>query len=228
MQHRTGAVPLVDARQNLGVALDQLSNRSVVLASGSIYRLGILREVGIEAVVDPPELDERALDHRFVELGPGPFAVELARLKVGAVLARHADAIVIAGDQVGVLDIGRGPVMLTKQPDVEAATAQLVAMSGTTHRLVNGLVVTDTASGATVAGIDVQRVTMRPYSEAEARAYVTRFEPFDTAGSYRIEDGEQMEGGRGLVQRVEGEHPSGVIGLPLPLLGRLLADVIGL
>jgi septum formation protein len=129
---------------------------------------------------------------------------------------------VVAGDQVGVLDTPGGPVMLTKQPTVDGAVAQLLAMSGTTHRLVNGLVALDTATGAVVSGVDVQVVTFRTLGSDEALEYVERFEPFDTAGSYRLEDQDALGPGRGFVVSVVGEDPSGVVGLPLPLLRRLL------
>lgn len=115
--------------------------------------------------------------------------------------------------------------MLTKAADPEAAVAQLLALGGTRHRLVNGVVVADTRTGATAEGVDVQVVTMRPLSEAEVRDYVDRFEPFDTAGSYRLEDDEAMGPGGAFVTAVEGEDPSGVLGLPLPLLDRLLREV---
>ena len=119
-----------------------------------------------------------------------------------------------------------GPELLTKQPTAEGAVAQLLAMSGRTHRLVNGLVVVDTATDRAVTGVDVQRVTFRAVDEREVRDYVDRFRPFDTAGSYRLEDQDRMSPGRGFVVGIEGEDPSGVLGLPLPLLDRLLAEVV--
>jgi septum formation protein len=199
--------------------------RHLVLASGSRYRARLLADHGLAATVDPPEVDERSLDHLLATGGPDGLAVELARRKAAAVAPRHPGSVVLAADQVGVLDGPGGPVMLTKQPERDGAVAQLLAMSGTTHRLVNGVVVLDAASGDLVAGVDVQVVTMRPFARADAEAYVDRFEPWDTAGSYRLEDQELLAPGAGLVASVSGEHPSGVVGLPLPLVDRLLADL---
>jgi septum formation protein len=200
----------------------------IVLASGSRYRARLLADAGIPSEIDPPDVDERAFDPLLEELGPDGLAVELALRKAMAVAGRHPGRTIVAADQVGVLPLGDGRLdLLTKRPTVEGAVAQLVAMSGTTHRLVNGVVVI--APGGTAhSGVDVQVVRMRPYSEAEARAYVERFEPFDTSGSYRLEDGEVMaaESGPGaaLVASVTGEDASGVVGLPMPLLRRLLGD----
>lgn len=200
----------------------------IVLASGSRYRARMLAEAGIPVLVDPPMVDERAFDGLLEVLGPDGLALELAGRKADAVAPRHPGMVVVAADQVGVLDGDDGdPVMLTQQPTVEGAVAQLVRMSGTVHRLVTGVVV-QARSGDRHTGVDVQQVAMRAYSEAEALAYVEAYEPFDTAGSYRLEDGESLEreGGVGaaLVVAVEGEHPSGVLGLPLPLLRRLLVE----
>lgn len=214
----------------------------LVLASGSSYRAAIIAEAHIPVVVDPPDIDERALDGRVADLGPEGLAVHLAVAKAEAVASRHPGRFVLAADQVGVLDAdpaddeGAGAdddrpsdgsrwVLLTKRADADGAVAQLMSMAATTHRLVNGLVLRS-PGGALHTGVDVQTVTMRGYSESEARRYVERFEPFDTAGSYRIEDGEVMEREQGpgtaLVASVSGEHRSGVVGMPLPLLRRLL------
>ena len=118
-----------------------------MLASGSRYRAKVLREAGYEVEVDPPSVDERALDELFEE-DPHRLALELAQLKAADVAHRHPGATVLAGDQVGVLVTPDGPRQLTKQPEESGAVEQLLAMSGTTHQLVNGLVLVRTdASG---------------------------------------------------------------------------------
>ncbi|MGB6057232.1 MAG: Maf family protein [Microthrixaceae bacterium] len=205
-----------------------LAGRELILASGSRYRARILAEAGLVARTDPPQVDERKLDPLFEQLGPEGFALELARLKAGDVAPRHPDAIVIAGDQVGVLTTRTGPRQLNKRPDEDSATAQLMSMAGTTHSLVNGIVVIDTAAGSSIEATDIMKVTMRSFTEAEARSYVRRFEPYDCSGSYRIEDQAEMGPGEGFISKVEGEHESGVKGLPLPLLRRMIAELAGL
>lgn len=204
--------------------MDVRSRRPIVLASGSTYRAELLAAAGIPAQIDPPDIDEREVDHLLAERGPEHLAVELARRKAAAVARRHPGSLVVGADQVGVLDGSGGPVQLTKQPTREGAVAQLMSMSGTTHRLVNGVVVMDASSGRTAEGVDVQVVTMRRFTRAEAEAYVDRSRPFDTAGSYRIEDQEELPEEERLVVSVEGEDVSGVIGLSIPLLRRLLAS----
>jgi septum formation protein len=201
----------------------------LVLASGSTYRAAVLEGAGFEVTVDPPEVDERVADHLFAEVGAEGLALELARRKAAAVAPRHPGARVLAADQVGVLGTGADAVMLTKQDTPAGAVAQLLALSGTTHRLVNGLVVRGAPGEGSAEGVDVRVVTMRRIDEAEARSYVDAFRPFDTAGSYRLEDQDLPAFadavGEPFVTVVEGGDHSGVLGMPLGLLRRLLTEV---
>lgn len=201
--------------------------RPLVLASSSRYRAAMLADEGLEAAIDAPDIDERELDPLLVEVGASGVALELARRKARAVAPRHPGSWVIAGDQVGVVEDDGRLVMLTKQADRDAAVSQLLVMAGSTHELVNGLVVLDTATGNMVEGLDRQLVTMRRFDRAEAEQYVDRFQPFDSSGSYRLEDQQAMAPLEPFVVGVDGEHPSGVLGLPIPLLHRLLAQLAG-
>lgn len=197
----------------------------LVLASGSVYRARLLAEAGYSVVVDPPDIDERSLDHLLDPLGAGGLAVELARRKALAVADRHAGSVVLGGDQVGVVVAEGETRQLHKQADADAAVAQLMTISGTTHHLHNGMFVWDVDSTIGVAGVDVTVVTMRSFCEEEARCYVQRFEPFDTAGSYRIEDGASMAPLEAFVTDVIAEDPSAVLGVPLAMLERMLEEL---
>ncbi len=197
----------------------------LVLASGSIYRARLLRDAGYAVVVDPPEVDERCEDHLLGRLGPDGLAVRLARRKVRAVARRHRGEVILGGDQVGVVPLAGESHQLHKQPDARSAVAQLMRISGTTHRLHNGMFVLDVDSGAGISDVDVTVVTMRKFDEAEAREYVERFEPFDSAGSYRMEDGAAMAPLEPFVTEVSAEDDSAVLGVPLLMLERMLADL---
>jgi septum formation protein len=60
-------------------------------------------------------------------------------------------------------------------------------------------------------------VHFRPYSEAQAEAYLRQEQPYDCAGSAKIE-----RLGIALVERVMSEDPTALIGLPLIALTRML------
>ncbi|NLA36732.1 MAG: septum formation inhibitor Maf [Actinobacteria bacterium] len=197
----------------------------LVLASTSAYRAAVLHEASIAFEAVAPLVDERSYDHRFEKLGPDAYVVELARAKARSVVdqLRAGDApdarqtIVIGCDQIAVLTVDGGPTLLHKPGTAARAVEQLMMMSGSAHALLNGVVAIDLESGDEYHEVDRHRITMRSFDEAEATRYVRDFAPLDCAGSYRIEDDAD------LLADVEGEHRSGIIGLPLPTLGRLLA-----
>ena len=189
--------------------------RRVVLASGSLHRARLLRDAGIAFTVAVPSVDERSFDPLFDPTDPGAHAVRLASAKAADVAASKdtdPSALVLAADQLAVL----GETMLTKPSTPAAAVEQLVAMSGSTHSLVNGVVVLDPESGREESAVDVNVVTMTAFSRSAAERYVDHHRPFDAVGGYRIEDD------AGLVGSVEGST-DGVIGLPLDVVRDLLS-----
>ncbi len=151
----------------------------------------------------------------------------LARAKAEAASrrGRNPDAWVLASDQIGwLLESGQAgpPTLLRKAGSAAQAVEQLVTMSGRSHALATAVVLRPPAAlfeaGAqTREHIDVHRLRMRAFSRAEAERYVERYDPTDCAGSYRIEDA-----GITLFESIEGEDFSGVIGLPLIAVARML------
>jgi septum formation protein len=198
----------------------------VVLASGSRSRAALLATSGLTVGVDPADLDERAFDDLLRTAGPAALALELARRKADVVASRRPGAVVVAGDQVGILRTPAGVRQLTKQPDREAAVEQLMAMSGTTHELLSGLAVRRRADRRSAVGVERAVVTMRRFDREEATAYVERFEPLESAGSYRLEDQDRMAPLAPFVTGITGADASAVLGLPIPLLCRLLAAAL--
>ena len=88
------------------------------------------------------------------------------------------------------------------------------------HRLTTGVVLLHPARGECHEAVDEQRLTLRAFDRAEASAYVSRHRPLECAGSYRIEDA-----GIKLFERIEGHDHTGIIGLPLLAVCRLLRRV---
>jgi septum formation protein len=191
----------------------------MVLASSSAYRAAVMSDAGREVTVVAPDLDEDALRHLFAELGPERYALELAARKARSVVGAFGDDVLVVGaDQVGVrTDDGRD-VEVGKPATVARAVAQLMAVSGRSFRLVNGLVVVRASDGEEFAAAETHEVHMRPFDGEAAREYVERFQPLDCVGGCRIEDPS------GLVDRVEGSGIDGVMGMPMGLLDTLIAQ----
>lgn len=188
--------------------------RNLVLASTSRYRRELLQRLDVPFFTAAPAYDERAEDARFGELGAPDFALRLALGKAESLRSANSDAWILGADQVAV---GPGPELLHKPGTEDQAVAQLMRLSGATFQLVTGVVLLDATSGAADTAVDVQTLTMRAYGEDEAAAYVRGYQPLDCAGSFRIEDA-----GIKLFARIDSADFTGIIGLPLLAVARLL------
>jgi septum formation protein len=92
-------------------------------------------------------------------------------------------------------------------------------MSGRTGTLVTGHCVIDAATGQQAAAVAATTVRFGTPSEEELAAYVASGEPLAVAGAFTLD-------GRGgwFVEGIDGDHGN-VLGVSLPLLRRLLADL---
>ncbi|UGY93325.1 nucleoside triphosphate pyrophosphatase [Streptomyces gobiensis] len=187
--------------------------RRLVLASQSPARLGLLRQAGLRPEVIVSGVDEDALTAPT----PGELALALAEAKAAAVAARPeaADALVIGCDSV--LELDGEP--LGKPVDAEDATARWKSMRGRSGILQTGHCVIDTATGRRASATAATTVHFGDPTDAEIAAYVASGEPLHVAGAFTL-DGRSAP----FIEGIEGDHGN-VIGLSLPLLRRLLADL---
>ncbi|TFE38005.1 septum formation inhibitor Maf [Streptomyces sp. ICN441] len=187
--------------------------RRVVLASASPARLGLLRDAGLAPEVVVSGVDEDAL----TAPDPGTLALVLAEAKADAVATRpeSAGALVIGCDSVLELD-GEA---LGKPSDEEEATARWKSMRGRAGILRTGHCVVDTTTGRRASATDSTTVRFGDPTDAEIAAYVASGEPLHVAGAFTL-DGRSAP----FIDSIEGSHGN-VIGLSLPLLRRLLAEL---
>lgn len=187
----------------------------LVLASASPARLAILRAAGIDADVIVSGVDESVV----AATDPVTLSGTLARLKAEAVAgplaARGAAALVIGCDSVLEFD---GEVR-GKPVDAADAIARWRQMRGGSGVLHTGHHIIDTATGRQVGAAAATTVHLADLTDAEIDAYVATGEPLHVAGAFTI-DGI----GGPFVRGIEGD-PGTVIGLSLPLLRTLLAEL---
>jgi len=188
---------------------------AIVLASASPARLAVLRGAGLEPEVVVSGLDETA----FSAGTAAELAGQLAQAKAAAVAAdlpdRLAGALVIGCDSLLDLD-GRA---LGKPASAQAAVARWRELSGRSGTLVTGHCVIDAATGRQAAAVAATTVRFGTPSEQQIAAYVASGEPLVVAGAFTLD-------GRGgwFVDGIDGDHGN-VLGISLPLLRRLLADL---
>jgi nucleoside triphosphate pyrophosphatase len=187
--------------------------RRLVLASASPARLALLRQAGFAPEVIVSGVDEDGLSAPT----PGELARALAEAKARAVAAspQAADALVVGCDSV--LELDGEP--LGKPADAEEATARWKAMRGRSGVLQTGHCVIDTRDSTGTSATAATTVHFGEPTDEEIAAYVATGEPVHVAGAFTL-DGRSAP----FIERIEGDHGT-VIGLSLPLLRRLLAQL---
>ncbi|MEO6033406.1 MAG: Maf family nucleotide pyrophosphatase, partial [Burkholderiaceae bacterium] len=151
----------------------------MILASTSRYRRELLERLRLPFTVESPEVDEIAQPGE----APALLAQRLARAKAQAVAARHPDAVVIGSDQVADLHgeaIGK--------PGTHArAVGQLRRMSGRTVVFQTAVAVLCTARGYIGEALVPVTVRFRHLTDAEIEHYLRLEQPYDCAGSAKVE-----------------------------------------
>ena len=156
-----------------------------------------------------PDVDEAALAGE----SPRATALRLAEAKARAVSAQFPRALVIGSDQVAVLE-GKA---IGKPGTHEAALRQLCDLSGTTAVFHTALCLVDGVNGTCELAEVPTTVRLRRYSEQDAQRYLELDQPYDCAGSAKIESL-----GIALAESVESADPTALIGLPLIALVSML------
>ena len=182
---------------------------SIILASNSPRRRELLAQIGIrDFQILSPDVDEAVEPG----LSPARMVEELSLRKARAAAGKAGpEDVVIAADTVVALD-GKA---LGKPRDREDAFAMLSALSGREHRVYTGVSVLRGGRAATEH--EETAVAFRALAPGEIWGYIATGEPMDKAGAYGIQGIGAL-----LVSGIRGDYFN-VMGLPLHLLGRMLA-----
>ena len=183
--------------------------RPLVLGSTSVYRRELLQRLRLPFTVAAPAVDETPLPGE----PPAQLAQRLALAKAHAVATLHPEAVVIGSDQVA--DLAGQP--LGKPGDHARATAQLQRMRGHTVVFHTAVTVVCHASGFAQTDLAPVRVRFRELSDAEIERYLRAEQPYDCAGSAKSEGL-----GISLLEAIDSDDPTALIGLPLIRTCRLL------
>lgn len=187
----------------------------ILLASASPRRSELLRQVGIDHVVRPMDIDEAVRDGE----APPAYVLRLAEAKAAALWRQAGPGPrlpVLAADTTVALE---GEIF-GKPASLAEARSMLGRLSGRTHEVHTAVAVLHAGGGA--ARLSRSTVTFRALTNAEIDWYWHTGEPADKAGGYAVQGRAAL-----FISHIAGSY-SGIMGLPLYETWELLAPVLGL
>lgn len=175
----------------------------IILASQSPRRMTLLKQMGIDCLVMPADIDEAA----YVNESPTDYVLRLAEQKALATLknlaGQHTELPILAADTTVAL----GMEILGKPENDADAFNMLKKLSGNVHEVHTAIAVL--LNNRLEKMLNTTLVQMMPLSDAMIEAYIATGEHRDKAGSYAIQG---LAGS--WIKRIEGSY-TGVMGLPV-------------
>jgi septum formation protein len=181
----------------------------LVLASTSRYRRELLSRLRLQFTTFSPDIDESPAPGE----SPERTALRLAEAKAQAAVGAFPHALIIGSDQVAELD----GLRLDKPGNRERARVQLLHASGREVVFHTAVTLLRAETGASASAIVPTTVQFRAITPQQVDAYLDLEQPYDCAGSAKSE-------GLGitLLERIAGDDPTALIGLPLIALTSML------
>ncbi len=174
----------------------------LILASTSPFRKTILEKLDLPFECAAPDTDETPKQGEK----PEQLVERLAIAKAQAVAVNYNDALVIGSDQVAVID-GK---IIGKPGNFKNAVNQLKEASGKRVTFLTGLSLINTKTGNVHSSVVPFNVVFRYLRDSQIENYLNKEEPFNCAGSFKSEGL-----GISLFERLEGDDPNTLMGLPL-------------
>ena len=185
--------------------------KKIVLGSTSPFRKSLLEKLAIPFDCDKPEIDESPL----INEAPETLVERLAIEKAKAVANRHANALIIASDQIAL----HNGNILGKPHTVENAVKQLQGFSGNKVTFLTSLCLYCSETSNYKVIVEPFYVFFKQLSLSQINYYLDKEMPLNCAGSFKSE-------GLGitLFEKLQGDDPNTLIGLPLIKLTHMLNE----
>lgn len=179
-------------------------NKKIILASKSPRRSQLLAEAGFEFEIKTTEVEETYPDSLAVE----EVAAYLAQKKALAAQSFiEPNTVLLAADSIVVL----GNTIFGKPKDEQDAVRILQALSGQVHHVITGVCLKSDTQEKVFSGIS--QVYFDNLSRAEIDYYIKKFQPFDKAGAYAIQEWI----GLCKIKKIEGTYAN-IMGLPVQMV----------
>ena len=175
--------------------------KSIILASASPRRKQLLTQIGFDFSVVPSTIKEDL----SLPLPPEAFTEHWARKKAKNVAENNPDSLIIGADTVVILN-GK---ILGKPNNEKDSVLMLRSLSGTTHEVITGVSLIVLESEIDITFNELTFVSFNTLSNVDILNYINKYNPYDKAGSYGIQDGFSVH-----INKVQGCYYN-VMGLPL-------------
>ncbi|MES2012664.1 MAG: Maf family nucleotide pyrophosphatase [Pseudomonadota bacterium] len=184
-------------------------NPNLILASSSIYRRELLTRLQLPFSCISPEVDESPLNLEQ----PQETALRLAQEKAKKIGQSNPNTLIIGCDQVATLD----GLQIGKPMTHDNATKQLRLMRGREVTFHSALCLYNPSTQNMQAEVVPYIVQFRNLSDAQIESYLIKEQPYHCAGSAKSEGL-----GIAIIEKMTGEDPNALIGLPLIKLINML------
>ncbi len=180
----------------------------IILASASPQRSTLLKGLGASFDVIPSRINEQDIG----ETDPARRAELLSALKARDVASRHPGHVIIGCDTLVVAPSGQ---LLEKPRDQDDAKMMLLLQSGGISLVHSGVTVIN-ERGEEWSGLSSSSVTFKKLSDEDMTWWMATKLWEDRSGAFQIDGPGQL-----MIEKIEGDW-SGVVGLPVFLLGELM------
>lgn len=186
--------------------------KKLILASSSLQRKKLLKDLGVQFTVEP----SRAKEVQKIQTTCSALVKHNALLKAQEVAGRLQKGVVVGAD---TLVYGGNKEIIGKPRDLKEAKKILHALFSKPHWVYTGVAVIDVETNRKIIDYEKTKVFMLHLTDEEIDRYHRKVSPLDKAGGFDIEGG-----GSVFIHRIEGCY-SNVIGLPIAKLAGMLKKV---
>jgi septum formation protein len=192
-------------------SIESMNSLPLILASTSPFRKELLNRLQLPFETFAPPVDESPLPQE----SPTQLVTRLAQWKACAAQSTFPKALIIGSDQVAVID----DTILGKPGSHAQAVQQLQMTSGKQIDFLTGLCLLNTETQHIQTDMVRFTVVFRRLTISQIENYLQMEKPYNCAGSFKSE-------GLGIVllEKMVGEDPTALIGLPLIRLRRMLEE----
>lgn len=193
--------------------------KTIVLASASPRRMALLQGLNVDFEVMPSGFDEPPFDEG--QMTPKEYAIYNATQKARDVAAKfQRENPKNAGIVIGMDTVGEHEGQILGKPKDRAHAREMIDfLNGTTHQVITGVCIIDTASGKEIQTHEATKVTFTKMSDEDIEKYL------DTDGWNGVAAGYAIQGvGSLFIEKIEGDYFN-VVGFPIFRFAQTMKEI---